>query len=214
LEAGTHSSLRADWRRRWPGAIELGFQHVRFHALLSDDMGTLICEEEQLLYSFFNADQIVDFLLSIGMRRSSNSPSCLKRWRQDRTTVFRCQASTSPRHDYEQWATHSQARCTLGETLPELPRCASGFEVWNEPNLRRSAASQEDYFTLYRTTVGHQGVDRALRSAVLPPPTIIPILDYRRVCSASISSARTTIHRCVRPPADTITQLNMRREAA
>jgi xylan 1,4-beta-xylosidase len=47
---------------------ELGFQHVRFHALLSDEMGTLICEEAQLLYSFFNADQIIDFLLSIGMR--------------------------------------------------------------------------------------------------------------------------------------------------
>jgi hypothetical protein len=31
-------------------------------------MGTLICHKEELLYSFFNADQIIDFLLSIGWR--------------------------------------------------------------------------------------------------------------------------------------------------
>ena len=47
---------------------ELGFRHVRFHDLLSDDMGTLMDEHDQLLYSFFNADQICDFLLSIGMK--------------------------------------------------------------------------------------------------------------------------------------------------
>jgi hypothetical protein len=47
---------------------ELGFKRVRFHALLSEEMETLICEENKLLYSFFNADHIMDFLLSIGMR--------------------------------------------------------------------------------------------------------------------------------------------------
>jgi hypothetical protein len=31
-------------------------------------MSTLICHKDELLYSFFNADQIIDFLLSIGMR--------------------------------------------------------------------------------------------------------------------------------------------------
>ena len=31
---------------------ELGSQHVRFHAMLSDELGTLIREEERLLYSF------------------------------------------------------------------------------------------------------------------------------------------------------------------
>ena len=62
-------ALRADWQTQILRCHqELGFRHVRFHALLSDEMGTLVCEEEKLLYSFFNADQIIDFLLSIDMR--------------------------------------------------------------------------------------------------------------------------------------------------
>ena len=62
-------ALRADWQAHLRQCRrELGFRHVRFHGLLSDDMGTLICHKETLLYSFFNADQIIDFLLSIGIR--------------------------------------------------------------------------------------------------------------------------------------------------
>jgi len=62
-------ALRADWQAQMRRSHdELGFRHVRFHGLLCDDMGTLICQNEQLLYSFFNADQIFDFLLSTGMR--------------------------------------------------------------------------------------------------------------------------------------------------
>ncbi len=59
----------ADWQKQLTRCnSELGFRHVRFHGLLSDDMGTLVNEENELVYSFFNADQICDFLLSIGMR--------------------------------------------------------------------------------------------------------------------------------------------------
>src|SRR5579863_9571055 len=62
-------ALRADWQAQMRRThAELGFRHVRFHGLLCDDMSTLTAEGEQLFYSFFNADQIFDFLLSIGMR--------------------------------------------------------------------------------------------------------------------------------------------------
>ena len=62
-------ALRADWQRDLLRCHnELGFKHVRFHGVLSDGMGTLLCENEQLVYSFYNADQICDYLLSIGMR--------------------------------------------------------------------------------------------------------------------------------------------------
>ena len=61
--------LRSDWQAQLKRTHdELGMRHVRFHGLLSDDMGTLICQGGALLYSFFNADQIFDFLLSIGMK--------------------------------------------------------------------------------------------------------------------------------------------------
>src|SRR5512138_2261828 len=62
-------ALRADWQQQLRRCHEeLGVRYVRFHGLLCDDVGTLICQSDKLLYSFFNADQIIDFLLSIGMR--------------------------------------------------------------------------------------------------------------------------------------------------
>src|SRR5438045_2750265 len=62
-------ALRADWQKQLSRCREeLGFKHVRFHGLLSDDMGTLVDENDTYIYSFFNADQVCDFLLSIGMR--------------------------------------------------------------------------------------------------------------------------------------------------
>ena len=64
-----HLALRADWQAQMRRVrAELGCRHVRFHAILSDDMGTVLIEQGQLLYGFHNADQIFDFLVSIGMR--------------------------------------------------------------------------------------------------------------------------------------------------
>ena len=62
-------ALRADWQAQLAAARrDLGFRYVRFHGILDDDMGTLICQSDELLYSFFNTDRIFDFLLSIGMK--------------------------------------------------------------------------------------------------------------------------------------------------
>jgi xylan 1,4-beta-xylosidase len=62
-------ALRADWQEQLRRCRqELGFQRVRFHGLLCDDVSTLVRHRDRLLTSFFNADRIVDFLLGIGMR--------------------------------------------------------------------------------------------------------------------------------------------------
>src|SRR5437660_4088043 len=62
-------ALRSDWQAQLRRCHEeLGFRHVRFHGLPSDDVGTLVRYQNRLVYSFFNADRIVDFLLSIGMK--------------------------------------------------------------------------------------------------------------------------------------------------
>jgi xylan 1,4-beta-xylosidase len=51
-------ALRADWQQQLRRChTELGFRYVRFHGLLSDDVGTLVTHKDELLYSFFNADQ-------------------------------------------------------------------------------------------------------------------------------------------------------------
>lgn len=62
-------ALRADWREQMRrGYDEFGFRHLRFRDLLCDDVGTLIFQGDKRSYSFHNADQIFDFLLSICMK--------------------------------------------------------------------------------------------------------------------------------------------------
>src|ERR1700679_1148044 len=99
-------ALRADWQQQMRRCRkELGFGHVRFHGILSDDMGTLVCENNQLLYSFFNADQIFDFLLSIGMRpfvELSFMPTALS---SGGDTVFHYRGNITPPKDYDAWET-------------------------------------------------------------------------------------------------------------
>jgi xylan 1,4-beta-xylosidase len=148
-------ALRADWQRDLKRAHEeLGFRHVRFHGLLSDDMRTLVQGNKRLIYSFDNADQIFDFLLSIGMKpfvELSFMPTVLA---SGKRTVFSYRANVTPPKDYKQWTTlidrlltHCVERYGKRE-VSEWP-----FEVWNEPNLRTFwTGTQRDYFRLYRDT--------------------------------------------------------------
>ena len=160
-------ALRADWQAQlWRCHQELGFQHVRFHGLLSDDMGTFIVNQDKPLYSFFNADQIFDFLLSIGMRpfvELSFMPTGLA---SANKTVFHYRGNVSPPKDYEGWGKlittmvrHWVERYGLREVREWF------FEVWNEPNLKAFwSGTQKDYFKLYRYTVtALKQIDPSLR---------------------------------------------------
>jgi xylan 1,4-beta-xylosidase len=160
-------ALRADWQAQLRRCgSELGFRHVRFHGLLSDAMGTLICQNEQLLYSFFNADQIVDFLLSIGMRPFVELSFMPETLASGHTTVFRYRGNVTPPRDFGAWAILIRKLVQhwidrYGAT--EVRRWY--FEVWNEPNLANFwTGTQQEYFTLYRYTVETiKGVDAGLR---------------------------------------------------
>lgn len=160
-------ALRADWRLHLRRAhAELGFRHVRFHGLLDDDMGTLICQDDKALYSFFNADQIYDYLLSIGMKpfvELSFMPAMLG---SGGSTVFKYRANVTPPKDYRHWG-------TLIDKLTRhwIDRYGAGeigkwfFEVWNEPNLKAFwTGGKKGYYELYRTTVETiKSVDSALK---------------------------------------------------
>jgi xylan 1,4-beta-xylosidase len=149
-------ALRADWQKQLLRCHkELGFQHVRFHGILSDDMGTLMNEMDQLVYSFFNADQICDFLLSIGMKpfmELSFMPSALS---SAGDIVFHYKGNVTPPRDYNQWATllnklvgHWVTRYGIDEVSKWF------FEIWNEPNLGAFwKGTQQDYFLLYQYSV-------------------------------------------------------------
>jgi xylan 1,4-beta-xylosidase len=160
-------ALRSDWQAQIQQChAELGFRHVRFHDLLSDSMGTLVRQENELIYSFFNADRIMDFLLSIGMRpfvELSFMPQALA---SGSKTVFRYKANVTPPKNYKQWETfihkltaHWVERYGLEEVSQWF------FETWNEPNLKAFwTGTRQSYFKLYQHTVeAIKSVDPSLK---------------------------------------------------
>ena len=116
-------------------------------------MFTLTCQEKQLLYSFRNADQIIDFLLSIGMRPFIELSFMPETLAAGNTTVFSYRANVTPPKDYNQWATliqkivgHWVDRYGVKEVREWF------FEVWNEPNLKAFwTGTQDEYFKLYQS---------------------------------------------------------------
>jgi xylan 1,4-beta-xylosidase len=160
-------ALRADYQQQLARCRrELGFRHVRFHGILSDDMGTLVDESNVLIYSYFNADQIFDFLRSIDMRpfvELSFMPSTLS---SAGDTVFHYRGNITPPKSYAAWATliDKLARHWIDRYgADEVRRWF--FEVWNEPNLKAFwTGNQADYFQLYEHTArALKAVDADLR---------------------------------------------------
>lgn len=148
-------ALRADWQAQLRRSHnELGFRYVRFHGLLSDDIGTLVRHRDRLVYSFFNADQIFDFLLSIDMKPFVELSFMPLAFASGNQTVFHYRGNVTPPEDYEQWsaliktlAAHLVERYGIQE-VSQWP-----FEVWNEPNLKQFwSGEQADYFKLYSHT--------------------------------------------------------------
>ncbi|MEO8552500.1 MAG: glycosyl hydrolase [Kofleriaceae bacterium] len=159
--------LRADWQRQLARARrELGVRYVRCHGILSDDVGTLMCESDHLVYSFFNADSIYDFLRSIDMKpvvELSFMPSTLS---SGPDTVFHYRGNITPPKDLAQWTAlidklvrHWVDRYGLAEVRTWM------FEVWNEPNLPAFwTGTQDQYFALYAATArAIKAIDPELR---------------------------------------------------
>lgn len=209
--------LRADWQAQLKMAHhDLGMRHVRFHGILGDDMGTLVSEGDTLFYSFFNTDQIFDFLLSIGMKpfvELSFMPSALASGDQ---TAFHYRANVTPPKDHAQWAVlirklvqHWVDRYGLSEVRQWL------FEVWNEPNLTVFGnGTQSDYFELYRYTVNAiKGVDKMLKVGGPATAANAWIDDFLTFCNANdlpadfISTHHYPTDAFGKPGDDTVTQL-------
>jgi xylan 1,4-beta-xylosidase len=196
--------------------VELGCQHVRFHALLSDELFTLTCQNEQLLYSFFNTDQIFDFLLSIGMKPFVELSFMPETLACGGTTVFSYRGNVTPPKDYNQWATliqkitgHWVDRYGAEEVRQWF------FEVWNEPNLKAFwTGTQDEYFQFYRRTAeAVKAVDPALKvggPATADNSWIQEFLDFCTTNSVPVDFVSTHHYPTDAfglPGTDTITQL-------
>ena len=160
-------ALRADWQAQMRRThAELGVRHVRFHALLDDDMATLLDERDSLLYGFHNVDLIVDFLRSIDMRPFVELSFMPRALASGDRTVFSYRGNVTPPRKMSDWdqlierlVRHSIARYGIDEVRQWY------FEVWNEPNLDAFwTGTQADYFELYRHTANTlRRIDAQLR---------------------------------------------------
>ena len=185
-------------RRKCAAAtMSSGFEHVRFHALLSDELFTLTCQDEQLLYSFFNADRIIDFLLSIGMRPFIELSFMPETLASGNVTVFSYRANVTPPRDYDQWAALIQkisAHWVDRYGAQEVRQWF--FEVWNEPNLKAFwTGTQDEYFELYRRTAeALKAVDPALKVGGPATANNEWIQEFLDFCTNEFSARRFRQH--------------------
>jgi len=134
-----------------------GFNYVRFHAILDDDIG--VYDEDAQgnpVYNFSYVDQIYDGLLANGVRpfvEISFMPKKLAS-RLD-YHAFWYKQIVSPPKDYAKWdalitafAQHLIERYGIDEVSQWY------FEVWNEPNIDfwTGRPAQQTYFELYDHT--------------------------------------------------------------
>lgn len=156
-----YTALRDDYRKQLKRVHEeLGFSYVRFHGLFNDDMS--VCTKElsfretsEYSYNFCNIDNIVDFLLEIGMKpffELGDMPSCIA---AEDKSFLRYHMHISPPKDILMWnelidrfISHMLER--YGKE--EVERWY--FEVWNEPNNAVFwSGTKEQYFEMYENTV-------------------------------------------------------------
>lgn len=163
-----NEGLRADWQQQLALVRkELGFEYIRMHGLLTDDMGVYKVDESgKPRYNFQYVDVLYDYILSIGMKpfvELSFMPAALA---SGDKTVFWWKGNITPPRDYDRWHDLIAALVQhFTERYGKEEVESWYFEVWNEPNLSFFwAGTQDEYFRLYAVTVDAiKGIDPAYR---------------------------------------------------
>lgn len=151
-------SLRDSYRQDLRAVHQItGFQYVRFHGILNDDVGIYTEDKHgNPIYNFSYVDQIYDGLLAAGVKpfvEISFMPYKLAASEFYQSFWYR--PNISPPKDYAIWdgmitqfVTHLVDRYGIDEVASWY------FEVWNEPNLDfwAGAPRQKTYFVLYDHT--------------------------------------------------------------
>ncbi len=212
-------ALRADWREQMRRAHdELGFRHVRFHGLLDDDMSILTGEGAWEVYSFFNADSIVDFLLSIGMRPFLELGFMPAPLASGDKTVFHYRGNVTAPKDIGKWSLlieklvgHFVERYGVEEVRQWF------FEVWNEPDQAWFGdGSRAEYFEFYAATArAVKAVDARIRVGGPATSANAWVADFVAYCRRTntpvdfVSTHHYPTDAFGQPGDDTLTQLSL-----
>ena len=163
-------AMRDDYRKDLRTVKQAtGFQYIRFHAILDDDMGVYDEDAQgKPAYNWSYVDQVYDGLLAEGVKpfvEISFMPKKLAA-RMD-YHAFWYKQIVSPPADYAKWDALITA---FGQHLVDrygIDEVASWyFEVWNEPNIDfwTGRPAQQTYFELYdHTARAIKGVNQRLR---------------------------------------------------
>ncbi|MBL8965758.1 MAG: helix-turn-helix domain-containing protein, partial [Spirochaetaceae bacterium] len=149
LRAGFRSQLSALQR-------EIGFDCVRFHGIFSDEMMVARRRADGgLAFDFTLVDELLDFLLSLGLRpflELGFMPRALAR--EDRG-LFDWGANLSPPADPAEWRDLVAAFIGhAGERYGKAELARWHFEVWNEPELEGIFwhGNRREFFEFYAAT--------------------------------------------------------------
>ncbi|MBN1117186.1 MAG: glycoside hydrolase [Bacteroidales bacterium] len=149
-----NEGLRADWQQQLTYVKqECGFRYIRFHGLLTDDMG--VYKEDRNgnpQYNYMYIDALFDFLLSIDIKPFVELGFMPNALASGEETIFWWKGNVTPPKDYDKWGAlienlvqHWTDRYGVEEVKSWY------FEVWNEPNLTPYfwTSTMEEYFKLY-----------------------------------------------------------------
>lgn len=151
-----NEGLRADWQRQLTMAHnECGFKYIRFHGLLSDDMGVYFEDKGKSVYNWQYIDELFDFLLRIKMKPFVEVGFMPGGLASGNNTIFWWRGNVTPPRDYQKWDDLIKALVKHWvERYGEDEVASWYFEIWNEPNLKGGffTGDQQDYFKLYHET--------------------------------------------------------------
>ena len=151
-----NEGLRADWQEQLRlTKKECGFEYIRMHGLLHDDMGVYFEDKAgNPIYSWQYIDQLYDFLLSIDVKPFVELSFMPKALASGDKTCFWWKGNVTPPKSYDKWSAFIKALTQhFTDRYGKEEVKTWYFEVWNEPNLKYFFSStQEEYFKLYDCT--------------------------------------------------------------
>lgn len=138
---------------------KIGFEYIRGHGLLHDDIGIYreieVDGVKQPFYNFTYIDRIFDSFLELGIRPFIEIGFMPKLLASSEETIFAWEGNITPPNDYNKWTDlikaitcHFISRYGV-EEVQKWP-----FEIWNEPNLVNFWKNKDkaEYFKLYKAT--------------------------------------------------------------
>jgi len=164
-----NEGLRADWQQQLTETVnDCGFRYLRFHGLLSDDMGVYKVDPSgNEVYNWQYIDVLFDAMLEMKIRPFVELGFMPNDLASGFDTIFWWKGNVTPPKDSGKWAALIQALVAhWTERYGEDEVLKWYFEVWNEPNLsffwigdKKGMSdtdfekfAQGEYFKLYEVT--------------------------------------------------------------